>query len=263
MSELHQELVKIARDHAPKGLTVVEDLGAPNADNLTCINGALADGTWYSCDYCHQLIQEDEWLYCYDCNKDMCPLCYDEKSEEIALKNGAQNYHLRKDNLEECRAHNLQTSVGREMCYCDVCDEPIALMSKYYSDVKGNYDVCLGCSSTVSVDHLTCIENDLFFGPLEDWQEIVVDEYDNAILCNINAKSPYYKKFAFRAVDGHGRAGYFTAKDTDFGALLDEYDATELYDEETNPCKNLEGKLDINCKLALMMLKRRMKTYFG
>lgn len=65
------------------------------------LNGTY-DYSGVGCDYCPGRIYRS-YYYCYDCNKDMCDKCFPEINEEIALKNGAENWHTRKDALAVCR----------------------------------------------------------------------------------------------------------------------------------------------------------------
>ena len=59
----------------------------------------------YYCDYCNTSLlgENDErvkYYYCNDCRIDMCTLCFEEKTEEIAIKNGAKNYIKRQAQLQ-------------------------------------------------------------------------------------------------------------------------------------------------------------------
>ena len=44
-----------------------------------------------------------KYYYCQTCHKDMCALCFVEKTEEIAVANGAKNWGKRKDALTLAR----------------------------------------------------------------------------------------------------------------------------------------------------------------
>ncbi len=205
--------------------------------------------------------------YCYDCHKDMCVLCYEEVDEETALKNGAKKYLLRAAALDTCHKHCLKPASERYQRICDSCGDFICAMGTYHN--KDNYDICKVCydKSPNSYTELTPVKNDLMFGSIRDWFVLVEDEDTNAILCNLNVDSPFYKRFAFLAVDGHGRGGYWISKDTDFQSILEEYDLTKSkaemgpdYKYKDDP---LDGEIDIDCRITRMMLLRKMKVYYG
>ena len=72
------------------------------------------------CDYCESAIgnytnNEPTKFYKCSCNADMCDLCFEEKTEEIAIKNLAKNWENRKDVLLECFENHtlLHTNLDR------------------------------------------------------------------------------------------------------------------------------------------------------
>ena len=78
-------------------------------------------------------------------------MCYEETSEEVALKNGAQNYKNREEALNKCRAsnkieprniYNIITPIeGRT---CDLCDNKF--------EEKDEYEPCCKLADLVSVN---------------------------------------------------------------------------------------------------------------
>jgi hypothetical protein len=280
--DLYDRLINIVKDHSIADISLPEKMAPIIDDSIMCINGmCVQDFFWncYNCDYCRSSCGIKFW-YCYDCNKDMCDLCYNEVNEEIAEKNGSVHYHLRKDSLAACRTHNLRIGTARLRKECDICKKPVPIMKKFYNDSDADYDICLDCYSKDSTKeairdkNVVLVDDDLCFGSIKDWIEILTDNNGNSILCNLNMDSKYHKRFAFLAVDGHGRSGYYISKDTDLNALLEEYKQTKLFrdsreeeggeeDDQYSDYSGLNGELDINCKLALMMLKRGMKVYYG
>lgn len=109
-----------------QGLTLTDENFEYNYITLIDgINIGIDDFGSYYCDYC-RTPTDDKFFYCNNCKKDMCMLCFEEVDEAVATKNGAQNYHLRKDTLDICRTHDL---VSREpkctVTYCNECNANI------------------------------------------------------------------------------------------------------------------------------------------
>ena len=230
-----------------------KDILDENALRISDINGLRTslDMKSYLCDYCHHSLLGNRmfYYYCRDCKIDMCSLCFMEKTEEIAIANGAKNYKKRKKALQRCfNGHNIQKrdigSMHSILMYdclsCDTCNNNINFVNgetiNYYSNRIQNIDMCEECGekdenksiikdkkliyTTQSGDHNT--NNGTFdyfgFGSLFDWIPVIIDEEDNAVLLNCNPDSPNYNKVAFNSIDDHGRQGY----DYDNKLILEE-----------------------------------------
>ncbi len=264
--DLYGILSKIAAENESVGLHIPKKMKCVFNDGLAFVNGVDMYACTYMCNYCWDTGREMEY-YCSDCHMDMCHMCYSEVDEETALNNGAVNYKHRAQALADCRTHNLKSFVGRSVNECSSCKVCIRFMAGYYYNSK--YDICKACydSNPALYTESTYIENDVEFGSVRDWFIIVEDDDYNAIICNLNVDSPYYKKFGFLATDGHGRVGVWSSKDDDLRTLLDEYDRTRSMEESGPDYKYeedpLEGEIDIDCRITRMMLVRKMKVYYG
>ena len=184
------------------------------------------------CDYCFTDLKESKYYYCVDCYKSMCCLCFEEINEEIALKNGAENYALRKDALDNCRHnHELLSQHFRKNFDCDECDNQIDPKGDIlYRNVHDNIDLCGKCASSdllqkynIQELKLTAKNTDAF-GSMLDWAPYYVDEDgESYILVNCNPESPFYGRIALTTYDDHGRQGYFTlSQNTTMDDLLKE-----------------------------------------
>jgi hypothetical protein len=253
-------------------------------DRIKVVNGVLIDRyVEYRCNYCLNECEPYQLgYYCYCCQKDMCHLCYGETTEEIAIANGAKNYHLRKDALDTCRSHGeyLKRTLDRYLYNCDGTDcnlidynlkdhhnrnknknSNLLFMYPRYTNIESNFDLCNKCYGTnPHRDDMIYVDGECGFGSLKDWIILAQDQYFNAILCNLNPNSKYYKNFGFKAVDGHGRSGYYNyVIDTTIEELLVDY----VNAHTSSYAEGIEGMIDINCCLTRMMLKRHMQTYYG
>lgn len=133
----------------------------------------------YICDYCQAPIKDNNWYYCYYLFKDMCNMCYEETSEEIALKNGAKNYKKRENLLNTSRMHNKLeqrslANINNIIYSCDLCKKTIK--NNYYSNenIYNSYDICMNCYETHN-----------------DAKKII--EEKNMKLIDINMKSYYFE----------------------------------------------------------------------
>lgn len=191
------------------------------------------------CDYCKTNFKDD-WFYCNHCNKDMCKMCYEETSEEIALKNGAQNYKQREEALKQCRAlnkmeprniYNIITPLEGRMC--NICNDFLTISDNFYSvktgDCGSTYDTCLDCyqksddvRNMVETNSMRLIDvndksNYYFyhtgFGSMLYWFPIIVDTEECRVLMNLNPEDSNYGKICLQSCDNHGRFGYFIITD--------------------------------------------------
>lgn len=191
----------------------------------------------YYCDYCNTEIN-DNWFYCVHCNKDMCKLCYEETSEEIALKNGAQNYKKREKKLNECHSYkqikprnmyNIITPIYIRTC--DLCNQRINVCDNFYSikDEYDTYDICYGCyqnnddaKSIIETKSMSLIDvndksnyyfNHTEFGSMLYWFPIVSDIDGCNVLMNLNPDHVNCGKICLMSSDDHGRCGYYIIRD--------------------------------------------------
>jgi hypothetical protein len=184
------------------------------------------------CDYCGTNIDTKGYPIrsCSECKKSMCSLCWEEKTEEIAEKNGAKNWSSRKDELLTCFSHQDKISVTQELpVNCDICEKSSKNISgKWHCNRGQNKDVCLSCFySQRGQAFLSSIEGKWTeteykqepimhtFGSMLDWVVLLEDEdeYDY-LLYNINKDSPNYHKIALVAIDNHGRQGFYIVPGT-------------------------------------------------
>lgn len=237
---------------------------------ITNVNGALCNSwDYYRCDYCNSYGEDTAW-YCLDCHKDMCKLCYSETSEEIALANGAKNYHERKDALEKCRSHRLVEKKKYNARRCNSCDDEV--INKYYTNTEKV--VCFKCSlkDNTLIKDLTFVDQDmstwLYFGSMMDWIPIIkdygfdeVEDGENMILYNINKDSPYYEKYCLAAMDDHGRTGFFITN-LNLQEIMDKI--KELYLENKKEIDQMEGwDRFYSMPINLLMEKLNIPTYYG
>jgi len=195
------------------------------------------------CDYCR--VSDELWSYhCDECNKDMCSLCYKERTEEIALANGAKKWSDRKDALLACFQHEKEGKFSekeidtREISiYCDICGK----LSRYdrrsvwSCNRRGGKDICLSClnSETKKQQVRELMENTVGtwkfvdfslkndIGSILDWVPILYDSDDNGVLYNMNPDSSRYHEVVLSAMDNHDREGYFSYS-SDLGEVLDK-----------------------------------------
>lgn len=161
-----------------------------------------------SCDYC-EVITELQWIRnCTVCNKNMCNLCWNERSEETALANGSIRWSERKASLELCFAHEKEGKLQvREIkplrVTCNLCNCSSAYSPGVWrSNRSVNQDLCGGCSKTTdgiyfmaNISGMWKLETyEVFQHLLFDWLPICKDETENLIVFNIRKNSPYYHR---------------------------------------------------------------------
>lgn len=120
----------------------------------------------YTCDYCKCKVvgEEDhfgDFYYCDCCAKDMCKLCFSERSEDDAERNNAKNYAARKEALQKCFLQHPQHLKGRcvptqfmcDCCYAELYEPHFWYSGEWGKDIK-LVDLCDKCwkkSETVEV----------------------------------------------------------------------------------------------------------------
>ena len=141
------------------------------------------------CDYCESSIgnyieNKPIKFYKCSCNADMCELCFEEKTEEIAIKNGAKNWETRKEALLKCFENHtlLYTNTAR-----------------FETDLFKN------------------------FNSLVELVPIIDENKVNQILQNCNPASPKYKCLYIYNFDDHYRSGIFECKDETIESLMDKF----------------------------------------
>lgn len=240
---------------------------------IKVLNGLYLDNdcSAYYCDYCKTSI-DDDWFYCNYCNKDMCKMCYEETSEEIALKNGAKNYKQREEALNKCRTSNkiesrniykLITPINGRTC--DICDNKfheryIDINENFYSVKTGDYgntfDICLDCyqksdnvRNMVETKSMRLIDvNDKTnynfyytgFGSMLYWFPVISDTEDCRVFINLNPDDINYGKICLQSSDDHGHFGYFIIRDEKYNLQKVLERLKEICDKGTFEYKDLE-----------------------
>lgn len=153
----------------------------------------------------------------------MCSLCWEEKTEEIAKKNGAKKWKNRKDALLSCFAHQDKFEITKELpVNCDICEQySNTVFGKWHCNRKNNKDVCPSCVNTEQgQDFISQVDgwtqtnykktSNSDFASFLNWIVLLRDKDTNdALLYNINKNSPQYHRVVLVAVDDHSREGYF------------------------------------------------------
>lgn len=217
----------------------------------------------YYCDYCPNAYCGYEFYHCYNCYKDMCKMCFEETTEEIAKSHGATKWHLRKDNLAECRVHDID--LINIMCaagYCEICNERVAPCNTtfmYKNDDEGS-DVCVDCYQKLSEEDrngyiltsMAKIYDNTKFGSVMDWIPFCQNTMFDYLLVNRNKDSINYLRFACAATDNHGRSGYFILpQNTTYNSLL----------ESINTLHNEDELYETSIKLYMLSLG--LRVHFG
>lgn len=201
---------------------------------ITCINGDYTSSlsnydTEYWCDSCQSIFRTMDYYRCSECNTDICPQCYENKS---ILEYHGSNHHVAK----KPRVRNISF-------FCHICSEKIDHNSERYSDFPcygSDYYacVCMSCSSTPSgrknvISH-SLIKHDYQpdfndysgFGSLLDWIPTVRDKYGDMILVNINSSSPNYQAVCLSSADIAKHRNYAIVKSNinQIMKLVEKYD---------------------------------------
>lgn len=251
-------------------------------ERLQMFNGMILENyDCLFCDFCQTNIQlGNEYYYCYHCYSDMCKLCYEETSEEIADQNGAKNYHLRKDKLDECRSSNL-FSVRKlpKLRSCDICKSNIdEYKGRFF---EGDYDICYDCyekdKSVIESKNMnfTKLESERekypFYytdiGSMLYWIPIIQDTKDCRILINLNPDDKNYQKVCLQSCDDGDRIGYFILYDKKYDLDYILKMIKEITDKGTY--KDDEGNLKELCSeeysspIQILMMNLNIPVYYG
>jgi len=208
----------------------------------------------------------------------MCNMCYEETSEEIALKNGAKNYKQREDLLNTSRIHNKLekrsfASIDTSLYYCDLCEETIK--NNYYSNKNKDksYDICMNCYETNETNEdkkmtLIDINNKSYcfeltdFGSILFWFPIITDHEGCSILINLNINHKNYGKICLQSCDDHGRYGYFIIKDETYDLDIILKKLKEICDK--NSYLNIELCSTYHTSpIQMLMYSFNMQVYYG
>lgn len=234
----------------------------------------------YECNYCKTTIKED-WFYCNHCYQDMCKLCKEETSEEIALKNGAKNYKSRENELKKCREshlivpRNMYDIPNGDPYNCDLCKN--GLKSRFYTKKISDYntyDICNSCFESdptakeeVESKSLKYIDRNNInltsfgytdFNSMFYWFPIITDKEYCGVFMNLNVHDKNYRKICLRSCDDHGRLGYFIIYDEKYNlenvlerlkAICDKGE----YEDDDIEWETVNGKR--TCKMVRKMKK--------
>ena len=232
---------------------------------ISVINGMhLDDNTSFyycDCDYCDATMNDD-WFYCYHCNKDMCKMCYEETSEEVALKNGSQNYKKREEALNKCRSckqiepRNIYNIIQPIHRMCDLCKNKIELSFYSIRETYDTYDICIECyqnrddarivveTKSMQLIDINDKSNYYFghtgFGSMLYWFPIITDKSSCSVFINLNPDDINYKKICLQSCDDHGRNGYFIIKDETYDLQRILYRLKEICDKGTCELENFQ-----------------------
>lgn len=196
-------------------------------ENLT-ENGRLH----HDCDYCGTNVDIKGYPIrsCSECKKSMCALCWEEKTEEIARKHGAKNWHNRKDELMTCFSHVDKITISRELpINCNVCGKSSRdIYGRWNCNRDQDKDICPSCFYTERGQAFLNNEEGKWnviqykndwpssrFGSMLDWVILLEDEdeYDY-VLYNINKESVNYHRIALVAVDDQDRHKFYIVPGT-------------------------------------------------
>ena len=185
-----------------------------NEEIKICIlNGKdITNWTHKWCDYCNCLLDNKTppLHICKLCKKIMCNLCYEEKTEEIAIKNGSKNWKKRKNYLLNCFSHIENIYTEKLRINCDICNcSSIDTFGYWHTNRKQNKDVCPTCfyvkngqdfMEKISGKWGTVFYTDDFtnldFGSILDWIPVMKTTSEDFVLYNINKNSKMYKKLS-------------------------------------------------------------------
>lgn len=174
------------------------------------------------CGYCRT--SQNGYRFCTECKKNMCKLCWEEKTEEIAKANGAKKWKKRKDALLLCFGHQEKMEYTKTpKVKCDVCrDLSTEKPGLWKHNRVSDKDLCPECTTKPAAEDIIKNSSDdwftaehldestrLDFGSFLDWVPVLCHEDGDAVFYNINPDSEHYHKALLRVVDNHSREGYF------------------------------------------------------
>ncbi len=201
---------------------------------IEAINDLIFDelfiGKTIKCNGC--LDNASSYYHCGTCKNVVCVECCETKKAACA--------HEMK--LVTCRRAVNFADQACDACGCNACD---AIGHVWYydpeMDTHGNYNdtyysnecriVCGECVhkpdfddaslwKPVTVQHANDVAN---IGSLLDWVPLLEDTHTYAaVLYNMNAASPLYHRVILRAVDDHGREGWFIYRNAENPMTLEE-----------------------------------------
>lgn len=172
--------------------------------NFSKINGVSLQYEFFEkCSFCKLTFQESyPFRICTYCDKIMCALCWEEKTEEDAKRQFSKNWHKRKDELLNCFSHQDFIFKKELLIYCDNCNvSSLFLQGTWRCDRVNNIDFCpecaklKDCSEYVNVEYYDIDGLDINFGSILDWIILFSSDTEN-ILYNINKDSELYHKLA-------------------------------------------------------------------
>lgn len=230
-----------------------------NGLHLSCWNDA------YYCDYCRMSIR-DNWFYCNHCNSDMCKLCKEETSEEIAIQNGAKNYKAREEALNKCFECNkieprntYYITQPIEDKYCDLCSTTIKVDDNHYSgkyEHHHTFDICIKCYETkdeakthIKEKNMHMVDpadkkNYLFYytglGSMLYWVPILSDGQMCSVLMNLNPDDVNYGKLCLKGCDDHERHGLFIINNDNYNLQMVLQKLKEICDKGTYEYEEME-----------------------
>lgn len=187
----------------------------------------------FVCAFCETFPDEKWSIRCPECLFQMCQLCWSEKTEEIALQNGSTKWHERKDKVERCRQHILQSS-SVDKCVvpienfcnrqCNICSKALKSCEVWKSNQYHDLDICLACKNDKTQEVSELIQTHQHPDQLPVWFENTQPERDCHLLdfipileskeghmlaLNINQNSSIYRQVMLITVDDHGRQGFY------------------------------------------------------
>jgi hypothetical protein len=165
------------------------------------------------CDYCFVTVETKGYPIrsCEKCDKYMCSLCYEEKTEEIALKNGAKNWIHRKEELLKCFEHLDNIKICENLpVNCDLCSQKSkTCLGTWRCNREKDKDICPNCFYTDKGQNFISDNrgkwNNIYygkdhkdhnFGSLLDWIIILENEEKDYVLYNNIQNSYNYNKIA-------------------------------------------------------------------
>jgi hypothetical protein len=229
------------------------------------------------CDFCASY---DEWaVHCKKCDKKLCSLCLIEKTEEIAKKNGAKNWHKRKDALLECFEHEKQgfyeaIEVTVDKCVCDVCGDYLQNIESLSCRMH-ELDICSKCFNTENAKKLKDTYPDyhgynIWFkketsdqklsGNILNFIPLLTEKEDSIlVLYNVSQSDPYYHQCMVLIYDDHGRTAMYHLNES-----LDEILAEmKTYAEKRKTITKPSWQYHYGSPIIQLAVERDLDVYFG